>query len=200
MAEPLKGSDRALRIQARISVPSAEVRSQYLAFTSGGETYAMDIRSVREVIQYEDLTEVPLMPSFIRGVLNLRGSVVPVIDLGRRLERASTRVTRRTCVVILEVPSADGVSMPIAEGASVIGIMVDSVNEVLEIAPSEIDPTASFGHGIRTEFISGVGKVGGRFVILLDVKHVLSHQELAALVAENPEARSGEPHQGLSDG
>lgn len=175
MDELVKAPSHTLRTPGRAAAHVAEVRTQYLAFTSGGETFAMDIRSVREVIQYGGLTEVPLMPPFIRGVINLRGSVVPVIDLGVRLERSSTEVARRTCVVILEVPSADG--------TSVIGIMVDSVNEVMEIAPSEIDPAPSFGHDIRTEFISGVGKVGGRFVILLDVLHVLSIQEMAALAS-----------------
>lgn len=171
MDELIKAPSHALRGPGRPR--ASEIRTQYLAFSSGGETFAMDIRSVREVIQYGGLTEVPLMPPFIRGVINLRGSVVPVIDLGVRLDRSSTEVARRTCVVILEVPSA--------EGTSVIGIMVDSVNEVLEISPSEIDPAPSFGHDIRTEFISGVGKVNGRFVILLDVQHVLSVQEMAAL-------------------
>ena len=154
---------------------AAEERSQYLAFTSGGETFAIDIRSVREVIQYGGLTEVPLMPTFIRGVINLRGAVVPVIDLGARLGRASTEVGRRTCVVILEVPSGDF--------TAVVGIMVDSVNEVLDIAASEVDPAPSFGHDIRAEFISGVGKVNGRFVILLAVQHTLSIQEMATLAA-----------------
>ena len=164
---------RSLRTQDRPG--AAEERSQYLAFTSGGETFAIDIRSVREVIQYGGLTEVPLMPTFIRGVINLRGAVVPVIDLGARLGRASTEVGRRTCVVILEVPSGDF--------TAVVGIMVDSVNEVLDIAASEVDPAPSFGHDIRAEFISGVGKVNGRFVILLAVQHTLSIQEMATLAA-----------------
>lgn len=164
---------RSLRTQDRPG--AAEERSQYLAFTSGGETFAIDIRSVREVIQYGGLTEVPLMPTFIRGVINLRGAVVPVIDLGARLGRASTEVGRRTCVVILEVPSGDF--------TAVVGIMVDSVNEVLDIAASEVDPAPSFGHDIRAEFISGVGKVAGRFVILLAVQHTLSIQEMATLAA-----------------
>lgn len=150
-----------------------EDRNQYLAFSSGGETFAIDIRSVREVIQYEGLTEVPLMPPFIRGVINLRGAVVPVIDLAVRLGRKQAEVARRTCVVILEVPSG--------EDTAVVGVLVDSVNEVLDIAQAEIDPAPSFGSNPRSEVISGVGKVGGRFVILLDVGHVLSTAEMATL-------------------
>lgn len=167
-----KAPTRALRTPTG-RTPPTETHAQYLAFTSGGETFAIDIRSVREVIQYGGLTEVPLMPCFIRGVINLRGAVVPVIDLGARLGRQCTEVGRRTCVVILEVLSG--------EDTSVVGIMVDSVNEVLDIASAEIDPAPSFGHDIRSEFISGVGKVNGRFVILLDVQHVLSIQEMATL-------------------
>ncbi|MBI1752599.1 MAG: purine-binding chemotaxis protein CheW [Acidobacteria bacterium] len=161
---------------------SAAGRSQYLAFSSGGETFAIDIRSVREVIQYGGLTEVPLMPSFIRGVINLRGSVVPVIDLSLRLGRTGTEVARRTCVVILEVPAA--------EGMAVVGVVVDTVNEVLEIGPEDIDPAPAFGHDVRAEFISGVGKVTGRFVILLNVQHVLSVQEMAALAGGREAAES----------
>ena len=173
MSELIKASPHPLRGGAKAA--SAETRSQYLAFSSGGETFAIDIRSVREVIQYGGLTEVPLMPPFIRGVINLRGSVVPVIDLALRLGRAQADIQRRTCVVILEVPTA--------EGTTVIGILVDSVNEVLDIGASEIDPAPSFGHDIRAEFISGVGKVNGRFIILLEVQHVLSVQEMATLAA-----------------
>lgn len=173
MAELIKASPQTLRGGPR--APGSETRNQYLAFSSGGETFAIDIRSVREVIQYGGLTEVPLMPPFIRGVINLRGSVVPVIDLAIRLGRTQAEVQRRTCVVILEVPHE--------EGTAVLGILVDNVNEVLEIASGEIDPAPSFGHDIRAEFICGVGKVNGRFIILLDVHHVLSIQEMSTLAA-----------------
>ncbi|HJV89200.1 MAG TPA: chemotaxis protein CheW [Holophagaceae bacterium] len=180
MAELIKGSPRAHRPVP--GAPAGETRRQYLAFSSGGETFAMDIGSVREVLQYEGLTEIPLMPGFIRGVINLRGAVVPVIDLARRLGRNLANVARRTCVVILEVPAGDGLQ--------VVGILVDSVNEVLDIAPAEIDPAPSLGQGPKSELICGVGKVGGRFVILLDVGHVLSTQEMGAL-AEVPGLAEG---------
>ena len=133
----------------------------------------MEIRSIREVIQYGGLTEVPLMPAFIRGVINLRGSVVPVIDLSVRFGRALTEIARRTCIVILEVEHAGDMVT--------LGVIVDNVSEVLEIGPSEIEPAPAFGSNLRSEFLAGVGKVGGRFVILLDVNHVLSIDELAAV-------------------
>src|SRR5512142_1928331 len=116
---------------------TVEQRGQYLAFSLSGETFAMDIRSIKEVIQFAGLTEVPLMPAFIRGVINLRGSVVPVIDLSVRFGRAVTEITRRTCIVILEAGPADE--------RSVLGIMVDNVSEVLEIGAQDIGPPPSFG-------------------------------------------------------
>ena len=171
MAELIKFSKR--QTQALATAP-VESREQYLAFTLGGETFAMDIRSIREVIQFGGITEVPLMPPFIRGVINLRGSVVPVIDLFVRFGRPASQVAHRTCIVILEL--AQG------EATAELGILVDNVSEVLSIAASEIEPAPAFGSDLRAEFLAGVAKVGERFVILLDVNHVLSIDELAALV------------------
>ena len=171
MAELIKFSKR--QTQTLAAAP-AERREQYLAFTLGGETFAMDIRSIREVIQFGGITEVPLMPPFIRGVINLRGSVVPVIDLFVRFGRPACAVAHRTCIVILELTQG--------EATAELGVMVDNVSEVLSIAASEIEPAPAFGSDIRSEFIAGVAKVGERFVIILDVNHVLSIDELAALV------------------
>ena len=151
---------------------SRSTRSQYVAFTLGEETFAMESRSVREVLQYSGLTVVPLMPDFVRGVLNLRGAVVPVIDLNIRFGRPETAIQRRTCVVIVEVQ------------ATLLGILVDHVSEVLEIAGTDIEATPSFGHSLRSDFVSGVGKVGGRFIILLDINRVLSVEELACVSAD----------------
>ncbi|MDR3669561.1 MAG: chemotaxis protein CheW [Holophaga sp.] len=171
MAELIQFSKR--QTQALAATP-VEQREQYLAFTLGDETFAMDIRSIREVIQFGGITAVPLMPPFIRGVINLRGSVVPVIDLLVRFGRPATVEAPRTCVVILELSQGDVTAE--------LGVMVDNVNEVLSIGASEIEPAPAFGSDIRSEFIAGVAKVGDRFVILLDVDRVLSTEELAALV------------------
>ncbi|WP_433861548.1 chemotaxis protein CheW [Pseudomonas thivervalensis] len=146
---------------------------QYLTFTLAGEPFAVGTLSVKEIIEYGQLTAVPMMPPSIRGVINLRGAVVPVIDLGARFGGGLTQVGRRTCIVILEVDHT--------EGQQVIGVLVDAVNEVLEIAPTDIEPPPAFGAHIRTDFILGMGKVGARFVILLDIGRVLSVDELAAL-------------------
>lgn len=146
---------------------------QYLTFTLGGEMFAVAILNVKEIIEYGTVTEIPMMPGFIRGVINLRGAVVPVIDLSCRFGGKSTEVARRTCIIIIEMTEGDT--------KQDIGVMVDAVSEVLEIAGSEIEPSPSFGAKIRTDFISGMGKVNGKFVIILDVARVLSVEEIAML-------------------
>ncbi|SAI73215.1 chemotaxis protein CheW [Bordetella ansorpii] len=153
-------------MHAAPSVHSAEA-SQYLTFMLGGETYAIGILSIKEIIEYEALTVVPLMPPSVRGVINLRGAVVPVMDLQVRFGRTASPVTKRTCIVIVEIDDADA-------GRQVLGVIVDAVNEVIEIAPADIEPPPAFGAGIRPDFLSGVGKVRGRFVILLSVDRALS--------------------------
>jgi purine-binding chemotaxis protein CheW len=146
---------------------------QYLTFALGSEMFAVGTLSVKEIIEYGQLTEVPMMPDFIRGVINLRGAVVPVIDLSARFGRSATQITRRTCIVIIEVPTGDE--------KHDIGVVVDAVSEVLEIPSGEIEPAPAFGAKIRTDFIQGMGKVNGKFVILLDVGKVLSVDEIATL-------------------
>jgi purine-binding chemotaxis protein CheW len=148
---------------------------QFLTFSLGSEMFAVGTLSVKEIIEYGQLTEVPMMPDFIRGVINLRGAVVSVIDLGARFGRGETQVTRRTCIVIIEVPSGDE--------KQDIGVVVDAVSEVLEIPASEIESPPAFGAKIRTDFIHGMGKVDGKFVILLDVGKVLSVEEISTLAS-----------------
>jgi purine-binding chemotaxis protein CheW len=146
---------------------------QYLTFVLGGEMFAIEILNVREIIEYGALTTVPMMPAFIRGVINLRGAVVPVIDLSVRFGRAPVVVTRRTCIIIIEIDN-DGERQD-------IGVVVDSVSEVLDIPANMIEPPPAFGARIRTDFIHGMGKVNERFVIILNVDHVLSVEEMAQL-------------------
>lgn len=156
-----------------MTVPASESPAQYLTFQLGGEMFAVGILNVKEIIEYGHLTEIPMMPAFIRGVINLRGAVVPVIDLAARFGGKTTQVARRTCIVILEVADQDL--------RSDIGIMVDAVSEVLEIPSTEIEPPPSFGARIRADFISGMGKVAGKFVILLNINNVLSIEEINTL-------------------
>jgi len=148
---------------------------QYLTFMLGGETFAIGILAIKEIIEYGQLTHVPMMPGFIRGVINLRGAVVPVVDLQARFGSTPASVSRRTCIVIIEI-EADG-------EAQDVGVMVDAVNEVLEIPDGEVEESPSFGTRIRTDFIRGMGKVNGRFVIILELARVLALEELAAVAA-----------------
>jgi purine-binding chemotaxis protein CheW len=143
--------------------------------------YAIGILAIKEIIEFNKLTTVPMMPRFVRGVINLRGAVVPVIDLSARFGRAGTTASRRTCIVIVEI-DAD-------EGRQVVGVLVDSVSEVLDIPATEIEPAPSFGARVRSEFIAGMGKVKGKFVIILSVAHVLSAEEMDVLADAGIEAQ-----------
>ena len=155
------------------AVVKAEEHAQYLTFMLGGEVFAIRILAIREIISYGGLTEVPMMPPSIKGVINLRGAVVPVVDLAVRFNRPSGDVTKRTCIVIVEMENAGE--------QQVIGVIVDAVNAVLEIPAADIEPSPSFGAKIRTDFIAGMAKINGKFIILLDIDKVLSMEELGAL-------------------
>ncbi len=152
----------------------SELTGQYLTFLLSGETYAVDGRAVQEIIQYSSMTAVPLMPDFVRGVINLRGAVVPVIDLQARLGGQITEFGNKTCIVIFDV-SHDGEHTE-------LGLMVDAVSEVIAITGSEIEPPPQFGGGLRRDFIRGMAKVGGRFVIILETDKALDIEEMADLV------------------
>lgn len=146
---------------------------QFLTFSLGQDVFAVGILIIKEIIQYGQLTTVPLMPAFIRGVINLRGAVVPVIDLAVRFGGPAAQVGKRTCIVVLEI-SHDGESHD-------IGMLVDAVSAVVDIPLAEIEAAPAFGTEVRTEFIEGMGKIDGRFVIILDVGRTFSLTELASI-------------------
>jgi purine-binding chemotaxis protein CheW len=160
----------------------ADEQTQYLTFMLDKEVFAIGILAIKEIIEYGSLTVVPMMPEFIRGVINLRGAVVAVMDLSARFRRRAAEVTKRTCIVIVEIET-DG-------ERQVVGVIVDAVNEVLDIPASEIEPAPAFGAKVRTEFIHGMGKVNGGFVILLNVNHVLSLDEMGALADAGPDVKA----------
>jgi purine-binding chemotaxis protein CheW len=161
-------------------------QGQYLTFMLGGEVFAIGILSIKEIIEYGHVTTVPMMPECIRGVINLRGAVVPVIDLSARFGGKASTTTRRTCIVIVEVA--------VEQERQVVGVVVDAVNEVLEIASTEIEPAPSFGTRIRTDFIRGMGKVDQHFVIILEANRVLSAEDFTQLEAGRALAgSSGQP-------
>jgi purine-binding chemotaxis protein CheW len=149
--------------------------SQYLTFLLGGEVFAMDLRAAREIIQHGPMTTLPLMPGFVRGVINLRGAALPVIDLQVRFGRPAAVVNDRTCIVVFDAQREHGL------GA--LGLLVDAVREVIEIPADQIEPPPNFGMAVRRELVRGMGKVAGRFVIILDPDTVLDLTEIAQVFA-----------------
>jgi len=148
---------------------------QFLTFMLNDEVYGIGILNIREIIDYDNLTVVPLMPDFISGVINLRGNVVPVVNLARRFEHQPKETGKRTSIIILDVKDGDEQSVE-------VGIVVDIVNEVIELADTDIAQAPAFGAKIRADFIEGMAKIDERLMILLDVNHVLSIDELSAVV------------------
>jgi purine-binding chemotaxis protein CheW len=146
-------------------------RTQYLSFSLRGTEYAIGILRVKEILQYEETTQVPSTPRSVRGVINLRGQVVPVIDLAAKFGLGEIAPTRFTCILIVEA---------LLEGTpTVVGLLADSVQEVIELAREEVEPTPAFGTQVKIEFLLGVGKLGKRFVLLLDLDRVVSADERA---------------------
>lgn len=152
---------------------------QYLTFNSGGECYALGILAIKEIIEFGQVTKIPMLPLFVRGVINLRGSVVPVIDLAARLYGEQLTAGRRTCVVIVELATD--------EGHIELGIVVDSVNAVLELSASDLTAAPNFGCRIRTDFIRQMARVQDRLVMVLALERVLSMDEMSGLVAMSQE-------------
>lgn len=146
---------------------------QYLTFSLGEEVFAMPISPVREIIQFGAITMVPLMPEFVRGVINLRGTVVPVIDMKARFGRASASVGKKTCVVIFDA-SRDGEKLE-------LGLMVDSVSEVVDLYDDEIEPPPQFGTSIDRDFIFGIGKIANAFVAIVEPQRAFSIDDMAEL-------------------
>jgi purine-binding chemotaxis protein CheW len=152
-----------------------EVR-QYLTFRLGEEVFGLDVGKVREILDFTTITKVPRTPEFMRGVINLRGSVVPVVDMRVKFGMSATEKTVNTCIVVAEVE---------LEGDSIVlGALVDSVQEVFELEPGQIEPAPRIGTKLKTEFIKGMGKRDDRFIILLDVDKAFSAEELS-LVADS---------------
>ena len=151
--------------------------NQYLTFFLAGEEYAISILQVTEIIECTMLTKVPGAPAWIRGVLNLRGAVVPVVDLAIKFGLPHTVVTPRTCVVIVELHVDDERLM--------MGVMADAVRQVVELSPSEIQSAPSFGPKVRVDCILGMGVNNGKFVVLLDIDRILSSTEILAAASAN---------------
>lgn len=159
--------------------------SQQLTFLIAEEEYAVGILRVREIIQFEKVTRVPKTPPWIRGVINLRGSIVPVVDLAVKFGLRETQVTSATCIVITEVE--------IGGEQTVMGLLADAVSQVIRLEPGEIETPPAFGATVQTDFLLGMGRAAGRLVLMLDVDKVLSTDELlvAADAAAEPPSGAG---------
>lgn len=149
--------------------------NQYLTFTLGNEIYALDISSVREVLEMTTITKIPRTPEYMCGVLNLRGHAVPVVDMRLKLDMSKTEKTVNTCIIITEL-SFEGET-------TIMGGLVDSVQEVYEMTPDVIEPAPRMGEAKNAEYIKGMGKQGERFVIIIDINKLFSAQELAVVQA-----------------
>ena len=155
---------------------------QYLTFFIRGEEYAVSILRVREIIEYATVTRIPAMPIHIHGVINLRGAVLPVIDLAAKFGREETTASRTTCIVVVETEMQGEIV--------IVGLIADSVSEVADITAAQIEPPPSFGTNIHVEFLIGMGKLENRLVLVLDINRVLSPFELSETIAAVEEAES----------
>ena len=154
-----------------MSVLSITDTRQYLTFQLGEEIFGVDVTHVREILEFTSVTKVPKTPEFMRGVINLRGSVVPVLDMRLKFGLTTTEKTVNTCIIVVEIS--------LNEETAVIGALVDSVEEVFELEPEQIEPAPKIGTQLRTEFIKGMGKRDNNFIIILDINKLFSTEELA---------------------
>jgi purine-binding chemotaxis protein CheW len=160
-------------------------QKQYLTFLLADEEYAISILQVKEIIEYDTVTTVPKTPKWVRGVINLRGSVVPVVDLAAKFGLEPKQVTKTTCIVIIETL--------FGKQNTTIGIVTDSVSQVMDLTADDIQPVPEFGTRVKVDYLLGMAQLGKKFALLLDVDKVLSTDELLNLndvsaLAENPDS------------
>jgi len=159
-----------------MSMETITATTQYLTFKLDEEIFALDVAKVREILEESSITKVPQTPEFMRGVINLRGSVVPVIDLRLKFGMSRTEKTVNTCIIVVEVQLENEVI--------VLGALADSVQEVIEMEPQQIEAAPHIGSRLNTDFIKGMGKVDGRFIMILDIDRVFSSDELISVTGK----------------
>jgi purine-binding chemotaxis protein CheW len=161
-----------------MSVSTITETVQYLTFKLADEIFALDVAKVREILEFTTITKVPQTPEFMRGVINLRGSVVPVVDMRLKFGMSATNQTINTCIIVVEAI--------LDEDTTILGALADSVQEVVELEPEQIEPAPTIGTRLNTEFIKGMGKHNEQFVMIMDIDRLFSTQEMAArLVGES---------------
>jgi purine-binding chemotaxis protein CheW len=159
--------------------PAASAIVQYLSFFIAGEEYAVGILQVREIIEHDAVTRVPGSPAWIRGVTNLRGSVLPVIDLAMKFGLPPSTINPRSCIVVVEV-GFQGEKL-------VMGMLADAVGQVLDLGPGDVEPPPAFGTPVHADYLCGMGKAGRKFILLLDIDRLLNSHELRAASGMAPE-------------
>jgi purine-binding chemotaxis protein CheW len=162
--------------QDQQSAIGRKLAGKYLTFKLGDEEYGLEILKVQTIIQMQEVTKVPKTPHFVRGVINLRGKVIPVIDLRVKFGLETREDTDKTCIVVVQATREE-------QDATTMGIIIDEVNEVPQISAEDIEETPSFGSNVNTSFILGMAKLGGNVKILLDIDRVLSTSDIAAVEA-----------------
>jgi purine-binding chemotaxis protein CheW len=167
-----------------------QVTDQYLTFFLAGEEYAITILQVTDIIECGAVTRVPGTPPWIRGVHNLRGTVVPVIDLAIKFGLPATEITRRTCVVIVE--------LRVDDEAVIMGVMADSVHQVADFTADQIQPAPSFGPRVGAGYLLGMANSNGKFVLLLDINRIFSSDEIVAVAGAPAETWIDEVHAHLA--
>jgi purine-binding chemotaxis protein CheW len=150
--------------------------TQYLTFSVAGEEYAIDILRIREILEFGEVTVVPKAPAWLRGVINLRGAVVPIVDLSRKLGLGETEKTRLTCSIIIETV--------LGGDTAIVGLMAESVSQVIELSEDQIEPAPSFGTHLSTTFLLGMARSGEKFALLLDIDPLLASEDVAVLVPD----------------
>lgn len=162
--------------ESGLTAKSDNRTGKYLAFHLGREEFAIQVLKVREIMGIQDITAVPQTPVYVKGVINLRGKVIPVVDLRLKFGLPEVEYTQRTCIIVVQIQGQGG-------SVSLTGIVVDEVSEAVNIAASEIEDTPDFGDGVATPYILGMAKSKGKVKILLDIDRVLSTQDLDGLKA-----------------
>jgi len=158
-----------------ITIARSALAGKYLTFVLANEDYGLEILKIQEIIGMMKITSMPRTPDYVRGVINLRGKVIPVLDMRRKFDLPVTEDTNRTCIIVTQIENGDG--------KLTTGIVVDLVSEVLDIATSQIDPPPDFGGGIETRFILGLGKVNDRVIMLLDINSILTSDDIKIMQA-----------------
>ncbi len=154
--------------------------NQYLTFSLSDELYALEVSKVQEVLEYQTITRVPKTPEYMRGVINVRGGIVPVVDLRLKFNLPAQEQTVDTCIIVLEIA--------LNNETITVGTIADNVHEVIEIQPEDIEPTPKIGTRLDTDFIEGIGKHGDRFLVILNIDKILTAEEINSMVdRENEE-------------